>query len=67
MTVKSLDACQELAVVADADEDLGVRPYGGLKNREGTVGELVLLEEGDFELAGRWLVARLAGFERARD
>lgn len=33
MSVKGLDTCEELAVVATRDEDLGVAAYSGLKDR----------------------------------
>lgn len=52
MTVESLDAGEQLAVVAARDQDLGVTTDGRLKEREGTRSKLVLLELGDFILAG---------------
>ena len=50
MSIESLDTCEQLAVVAAGDQDLGVRADGGLEDRERAGGELVLLELGDFEL-----------------
>lgn len=59
MAVKGLDARQELPIVADGDEHLGVRPHGGLEDREGAGGELVLLYLGDliFPRENGWLGA----------
>ena len=51
MAVKGFDAREEFAVVADGNQDLCVRANGRLKNREGSVGELVLLELGNLVLA----------------
>lgn len=51
MSVKGLDASEELAVVAYGDEDLGVRFDGGLEDGERAGGEFVLFELGDFVLA----------------
>lgn len=51
--VEGLDAREELAIVADGDEDLGVRSDGRLEDREGARRELVLFELGDFVLAAR--------------
>lgn len=51
MSVKRLDASKELAVVADRDEDLGVRLDGGLEDRKGARGEFVLFELCDFVFA----------------
>lgn len=56
VAVKSLDARQQLAVVAARDEDLGVRAHGGLEDGERTGCEFMLLEGRDFELAGVLLV-----------
>lgn len=50
VAVEGLDTGQELAVVADGDEDLGVGTDGGLEDGEGSRAELVLLELGDFVL-----------------
>lgn len=57
VSVESLDARQELAVVSDGDEDLGVAADGGLEDGEGSGAELVLLELGDLVLGE--LVTRL--------
>lgn len=56
VSIEGLDTRQQLAVVAHTDEHLVVRAHGGLEDRQGAVGELVLLEEGDFELAWGGLV-----------
>lgn len=48
MAIEGLDAGEELAVVADGDEDLGVRAHGGLEDGEGAGGEFVFFELGDF-------------------
>ena len=53
--VKGLDARQQLAVVADRDEDLGVRPHRRLEDRERAGRELVFLELGDLVLPRRRL------------
>lgn len=53
--VEGLDARQQLAVVADRDEHLRVRPHRRLEDRERAGGELVLLELGDLVLAGKRL------------
>ena len=50
MAVESLDAGEDLAVVAAGDQDLCARADGGLEDGEGTGGELVLLDLGDFVL-----------------
>ena len=47
MPVEGLYAREELAVVADRDEDLGVAAHSGLEYAQGAGGELVLLELGD--------------------
>jgi hypothetical protein len=54
--VECLDAREELAVVADRDEDLVVRADCRLQYREGSRCELVLLEERDLVLAA-WLIS----------
>lgn len=56
MSVEGLDTCEQLAVVAAGNQDLGVRADGSLEDGERAGGELVLLELGDFELAG-WYVS----------
>ena len=60
VAVEGLDARQQLAVVAHRDEHLRVRAHGGLQDREGAGGELVLLELGDLVLASVRMSARLA-------
>lgn len=50
MAVKGLDAGEQLAVVADGDEDLDAVAHGGLEDGEGPRGELVLLELRDLVL-----------------
>lgn len=57
VSVESLDARQELAVVSDGDENLGVAADGGLEDGEGSGAEFVLLELGDLVLGE--LVTRL--------
>lgn len=52
MPIERLDAGEELAVVAARDQDLGVRAHSGLEDGERAASELMLLEGGDFELAG---------------
>lgn len=47
VSVKSLDTGQQLAVVSAGNQDLGVCAGGGLEKRQGTGGELVLLNESD--------------------
>lgn len=44
MSVKGLDACEELPVVADGDEDLHVGTHGGLEDAQGAGRELVLFK-----------------------
>ena len=39
MAVEGLDAAEELVVVADVYEDLGVGLHGGVEKGEGTSGE----------------------------
>lgn len=56
MTVEGLDAGEDLAVVSAGDQDLCARANGGLEDREGSGGELVLLDLGDFVLAAGLLV-----------
>lgn len=63
MSVESLDACEQLAVVSDGDEDLNVRAHGGLKNGQRSSRELVLLELSNLVLTNRWSVLVVAGWE----
>lgn len=51
MSIKRLDAREELSVVAAGDEDLSVGADCGLEDGEGSGGEFVLFELRDFELA----------------
>lgn len=44
MSVKGLDTCEELPVVADGDEDLHVGAHGGLEDAQGAGSELVLFK-----------------------
>lgn len=44
MSVKGLDTCEELPVVADGDEDLHVGTHGGLEDAQGAGSELVLFK-----------------------
>jgi hypothetical protein len=48
MAVEGFDAREQLAVVARANEDLGVLAYGGLEEGEGAGGEFVGFELGYF-------------------
>lgn len=57
VAVKSLDAGEQLAIVAAGNEDLVVIAHRGLEDGEGPGGEFVLLDLGDFVLGQ--LVARL--------
>ena len=50
--VKGLDAGQQLAVRADADEDLGVGADGGLQDGQRAVAELPLLKLCDLVFPG---------------
>lgn len=59
MSVKSLDAGQQLAVVAAGDQDLGVCAGGGLQEGERAGGELVLLNESNLIFAVEMRDARL--------
>ena len=52
MPVEGFYTCEQFAVVAAGDEDLGVRAGGGHEDGEGTGGELVGFEEGDFVFSG---------------
>lgn len=51
VAVKGLDASEQLAVVADGDQDLDVGADGSLQDGQGTGRELVLLELGNLILA----------------
>lgn len=51
MAVEGLDTGEDLAVVAAGDQDLGAGTDCGLENGEGTGGELMLLDLGDFILS----------------
>lgn len=62
MAVEGLDAGEEFAVVANRDEDLGVRAHGGLEEAERAGGELVLFQLGKLVLTvGRRLAWQWAG------
>lgn len=50
MAVEGLDAGEELAVVADGDEDLVVGADGGVEDAQGPGGELMLFELRDLVL-----------------
>lgn len=43
MPVEGLDPCQELVVVADIDQDLGVGLDSIEEEREGTLGKVILV------------------------
>lgn len=51
MTVEGLDAGKDFAVVSAGDQDLCARADSGLEDGEGSGGEFVLLDLGDFVLA----------------
>jgi hypothetical protein len=51
MTVEGFDACKDLAVVPAGDQNLCAGTNGGLEDRQGTGGELVLFDLSDFILA----------------
>jgi hypothetical protein len=51
VTIEGLDASKDLAVVSAGDQDLCARADGGLEDGEGSSGELVLLDLGDFVFA----------------
>lgn len=53
MAVKSLDTGEYLAVVSARDKDLCSRADGSLEDGERTGGELMLLDLGNFILAGK--------------
>lgn len=53
VSVKGLDAGQQLAVVPAGDQDLGVRAGGGLQKGQRAGGELMLLDQSDFVLPVR--------------
>jgi hypothetical protein len=57
VTVECLDAGEDLSVVSAGDQDLCARADGGLEDGEGSGGELVLFNLGDFVLAARLLVS----------
>jgi hypothetical protein len=52
VTVKGLDAGEELAVVSARDQDLGARADSGLKDGKRAGGELVLLDLRNFIFSG---------------
>lgn len=58
MTVEGLDAGKDFAVVSAGDQNLSARADGGLEDGEGSGGELVLLDLGDFVLAAAVRVCR---------
>ena len=60
MTVEGLDTGEELAVVANGDEDLVVGSDGGVEDAEGTGGELVLFKLGNLVLS----VGEVSGVRR---
>lgn len=62
VSVKGLDAGQQLAVVSAGNQDLGVCAGGGLQERQGTGGELVLLDESDLIFSVEMQDARLVFF-----
>lgn len=62
VSVKSLDTGQQLAVVSAGNQDLGVCAGGGLEERQGTGGELVLLDESDLIFTFGMQDARLVFF-----
>jgi hypothetical protein len=51
VTVERFDAGEDFAVVSARDQDLGARADGGLEDREGSSGELMLLNLSNFILA----------------
>jgi hypothetical protein len=57
VTVECLHAGEDFAVVSARDQDLGARADGGLEDREGSSGELVLLDLCDFILSGQQSVS----------
>lgn len=62
VSVKSLDTGQQLAVVSAGNQNLGVCAGGGLEERQGTGGELVLLNESDLIFTVEMQDARLVFF-----
>lgn len=62
VSVKSLDTGQQLAVVSAGNQDLGVCAGGGLEERQGTGGELVLLNQSDLIFTVEMQDARLVFF-----
>lgn len=59
MSVKGLNASQQLAVVTARDQDLSVCAGGGLQERERAGGELVLFDESNLIFAVEMRDARL--------
>lgn len=51
MAVECLDASQQLAVVADRDQNLCVAAYGGLEDGQGAGAKFIFLEELDLVLS----------------
>lgn len=51
MSIKCFHSCKQLAVVAAGYEDLGMGAHGGLEDREGARGHLMLFQLCDFILA----------------
>lgn len=61
VAIESLDARQQLAVVAARDQHLRVRAHCRLQNRERAAGEFVLLKGCDLKLAAGLLAGCRAG------
>lgn len=69
MPVKRLDPAQQLLVVPERDEDLGIVSDGRLENGERALGDFVLFELTNLELGefGLGKVEELAGAIADRD
>ncbi len=64
MPVESLDTCQQLAVRANGDEHLRVRPHGRLEDGKGTGRELILFELRNLVLASQVLDIYILEYSR---
>jgi hypothetical protein len=53
VAIEGFDACEQFAIVAGGNEDLGVVAHGGLEEGERARGEFVGFEDADFVFAGR--------------
>lgn len=58
MPIKSLDTCEQFAVVAAGDQNLCVLSDGGLKERQRAGSELVGLEDANLIFTARGEVSR---------